>query len=180
MIIKSYEIQNKTNNFLNYNFFLLYGENQGLKKDIVESINKTANLQDSKIEFINWYESDVLENQENFYNSIYSGSLFSSKKIITISYGTDKIVKKIEDIVNKNPENTFIIVLADVLEKKSKLRYFFEKNNKTLCVPCYLDTDKSLRFIAQAELKKKWNIKRKYSSKIDTACFDLLPTVTIA
>jgi len=34
--------------------------------------------------------------------------------------------------------------------------------------------------IAQAGLKKKWNIKRQHSSKIDTACFDFLPTVRIA
>ena len=34
--------------------------------------------------------------------------------------------------------------------------------------------------IAQARLKKKWNIKRQYSSKIDTACFDFLPTIKIA
>ena len=34
--------------------------------------------------------------------------------------------------------------------------------------------------IAQAGLKKRWNIKRQHSSKIDTACFDFLPTVKIA
>ena len=33
--------------------------------------------------------------------------------------------------------------------------------------------------IAQAGLKKKWNIKKQYSSKIDTACFDFLPAVRI-
>jgi len=33
--------------------------------------------------------------------------------------------------------------------------------------------------IAQARLKKKWNIKRQHYSKIDTACFDFLPTVKI-
>ncbi len=31
--------------------------------------------------------------------------------------------------------------------------------------------------VAQAGFKKKWNIKRQYSSRIDTACFDLLPAV---
>ena len=31
--------------------------------------------------------------------------------------------------------------------------------------------------IAQAGLKKRWNIKRQHSSKIDTACFELLPAV---
>ena len=34
--------------------------------------------------------------------------------------------------------------------------------------------------IAQAGLKKKWNIRRQHSSKIDTACFDLLPTVRVS
>jgi len=34
--------------------------------------------------------------------------------------------------------------------------------------------------VAQAGFKKKWNIKRKYSSKIDTAHFDFLPTIKIA
>jgi len=33
--------------------------------------------------------------------------------------------------------------------------------------------------IAQAGLKKRWNIKRQHSSKIDTACFELLPAVKI-
>ena len=33
--------------------------------------------------------------------------------------------------------------------------------------------------IAQARLRKKWNIKKEYSSKIDTACFDFLPTIKI-
>jgi DNA polymerase V len=34
--------------------------------------------------------------------------------------------------------------------------------------------------IAQAGFKKKWNTKKRYSSKIDTACFSFLPTIKIA
>ena len=33
--------------------------------------------------------------------------------------------------------------------------------------------------IAQAGVKKIWNVKKQHSSKIDTACFDFLPTVRI-
>ena len=33
--------------------------------------------------------------------------------------------------------------------------------------------------IAQAGLRKRWDIKRQYSSKIDTACFDFLPVIRI-
>ena len=34
--------------------------------------------------------------------------------------------------------------------------------------------------VAQAGLKKRWNIKKQYSSKIDTACFNFLPTIRIS
>ena len=34
--------------------------------------------------------------------------------------------------------------------------------------------------IAQAGLKKRWNIKKQYSSKIDTARFALLPTIRVS
>ena len=40
------------------------------------------------------------------------------------------------------------------MEKKSKLRDFFEKNNKVICVPCYLDNERDLEQIANLELKK--------------------------
>ena len=33
--------------------------------------------------------------------------------------------------------------------------------------------------IAQARLTRKWNIRRQYSSKIDTACLDFLPIVRV-
>ena len=154
MIIKSYEIQKNLSNFLKYNFYLLYGENNGLKKEIRESIKVTIKRKDSNLELLSLYDNDIISNKENFYNSIYSGSLFSKKKIITINYGTDKIIKQINHIVDRYPENVFLIIFSDILEKKSQLRNFFEKNLKTLCIPCYLDGDKDLEIIARTELKK--------------------------
>ena len=89
-----------------------------------------------------------------FYNFIYSGSLFGNKKIITIYEATDKIIKKITDIYDKYPDNVFLIIFSEILEKKSKLRNFFEKNERTICIPCYLDNERDLKIIAQSELKK--------------------------
>ena len=154
MIVKSYEIQRNPSNFIKYNLFLLYGENDGLRKDIKESIRVAFNQKNTHIELLSLYENDIIDREENFYNSIYSGSLFSNKKIITINNGTDKIIKQVKDIVEKIPENVFIIIFAGVLEKKSKLRNFFETNIKTLCIPCYLDNEKDLAIIAKTELKK--------------------------
>ena len=154
MIIKSYEVQNNTTNLLKYNFFLLYGENFGLKKDIREFVKKAIKQKDDNIEILSLYEDEILDKEENFYNLVYSGSLFSNKKIITIYEATDKIIKKISDIYDKYSKNIFLIIFSEILEKKSKLRNFFEKNKKTVCIPCYLDSEKDLKIIAQSEFKK--------------------------
>jgi len=154
MIIKSYEVPKNKANFLKYNFFLLYGENVGLKKDIKDIIKMTIEQKDRNIEILSLYESEILDDEENFYNFVYSGSLFSNKKIITIFEATDKIIKKISNVYDKYSENTFLIIFSGLLEKKSKLRIFFETNKKTICIPCYLDSEKDLEIIAQSELRK--------------------------
>ena len=154
MIIRSYEIKNNKLSFSKNNFYLLYGENVGLKKDIVKFIKKEIEEKKENIETLFFYENEILENEENFYNVIYSGSLFSNKKMITIYDATDKIIKKISSIYDKYPEGVFLIIFSEVLEKKSKLRNFFETNKKTICIPCYLDNEKDLANIAQSELKK--------------------------
>ena len=174
MIIKSYEVQKNTLNFSKYNFFLLYGENVGLKKDIRDIIKIAVNRKNDNIEMISLYETDILNNEDNFYNYIYSGSLFNNKKIITIFEATDKIIKKISSIYNKCSENIFQIIFSGNLEKKSKLRIFFEISEKTICIPCYLDSEKDLETIAQSELRKN-NIllsKEALNSLIEKSNFD--------
>ena len=67
MIFKSYEIKRKISTFLKYNFFLLYGENIGLKKDIKNIIKTSLKQKDDSTEIISLYENEILENEENFY-----------------------------------------------------------------------------------------------------------------
>ena len=64
MIIKSYEIQNKPLYFSKYKIFLLYGENNGLKKDIKELIKKNIDKKNTNIEFLSFQESEILDNEE--------------------------------------------------------------------------------------------------------------------
>ena len=154
MIIKSYELKKNLKNLIQYNFFLIYVENEGLKKDIKEIIKNNLKKEQDNIELITFYEKDIIENQENFYNSIYSGSLFSNNKIISIHVGTDKILDLIQDITDKHPNNVTLLIFSDILEKKSKLRFFFETEKKIICIPCYSDSSKDLEIITTTELKK--------------------------
>ena len=154
MIKKSYEVKKDLKTLINYKFYLLYGENSGLKKDITNEIKTIINNKKLTPEHFTIYENEILENKNNFYNTVYSGSLFSDIKIITIKNGTDKISELIKDITSKNQENVFIIIFADILEKKSKLRNFFEKDKNTICVPCYTDSLRDLEIIASENLRK--------------------------
>ena len=57
-----------------------------------------------------------------------------------------------------------------------------EKRSKLMKAIDYTNTKygRNALSVARAGLKKKWNIKRQHSSKIDTACFNFLPTIRIA
>ena len=147
MIIKSFEI-NKIN-FDQNKLVLLYGKNEGFKNEA------TNNLIKNKDEVTKYEEKEILENINDFIESILSKSLFESEKIIIIKRSTDKILKIIDEINSKNIEDIKIILNADNLEKKSKLRSLFEKDKKYICVPFYPDTDQTLSKLTYNFLKKK-------------------------
>ena len=48
-----------------------------------------------------------------------------------------------------------IIINSENLEKKSKLRNFFEKDKKLICVPFYEDDNKTLFLLANNFFKSK-------------------------
>jgi len=147
MIIKSFEI-NKIN-FDQNKLVLFYGKNEGFKNEA------TNNLIKDKDEITKYEEKEVLENINDFIESILSKSLFEDEKIIIIKRVTDKILKIIDEINSKNIKDIKIILNADNLEKKSKLRSLFEKDKKYVCVPFYPDTEQTLSKLTFNFLKKK-------------------------
>ena len=147
MIIKSFEI-NKIDPFKS-NLILFYGQNEGLKD---ENILKLSSKFHS---IIKYDEREVLENQDNFFESIFSGSLFDENKFVIINQASDKIVKIIKILIEKKEKIKEVAILlnANTLEKKSKLRSIFEKN--LLCVPFYIDNNETLFKFTETFLKQK-------------------------
>jgi len=149
MIIKSYEL--KKLNLDKNKYILFYGANEGAK---TEEINRLKLLNKDKT-FINYDEKEILENSENIYNNIFSKSLFENKKIITINRTTDKLLKIIEDVLEKNFVDIYLIFISNNLEKKSKLRSLFEKKKELTCVAFYPDTSDVLSRIAHDFFKER-------------------------
>ena len=147
MILKSYEI-NKINQSINH-LILFYGKNEGLKNEAINVLIKDKN------NISNYEEKEILDNESNFIENILSKSLFEQQKFILIKRATDKILKIIENLNSKNLEDTIIIVNSDNLEKKSKLRSFFEKDKTLICIPFYPDNDQTLSKLAYNFFKNK-------------------------
>ncbi len=147
MIIKSFDF--KKIDFKTNKLILFYGKNEGLKNETLEILITDKN------NISNYDEKEVLDNENYFIESILSKSLFEQQNFIVIKRATDKILKIIENLHLKNPEDTIIFLISDNLEKKSKLRSLFEKDKKLVCVPFYPDNDHILSKLAYIFLRDK-------------------------
>ena len=141
MILKSQEIKNINTN--KFKIALFYGKNDIQKREMVDFlINEN--------DFYNYEQNEIIDKKENFYNEIYIKSLFGNKKIIVIKRVTDKIINIIEDIEIQKIEDAIIILIADILEKKSKLRIKFEKDKNLVCTAFYPDNRDTLVRLASS------------------------------
>ena len=120
MIIKNYQLNNS--NILEYSFYLFYGDNEGFKNEKIEQICQTT-----KYKKFLYYEREALSDVENFSNSLITNSFFENEKIIIIKNATDKILDVIKNTINRKIDGVIIVLDAVLLDKKSKLRNFFEK-----------------------------------------------------
>ena len=149
MIFRSFEF--KKIEVKKYNFYLFYGENEGLKKELIDN-NFKKTFQNS---IYSYEENLILQNQKNFFDEILTKSFFETEKLIIISEASNKIIDIIEELIEKKIQDIYIILLAYKLDKKSKLRTLFEKDKKLICVPFYSDNYQSLFYIADNFFKKK-------------------------
>ena len=125
MILKYYEIDKI--NFNKINFLLLHGKNEGYKNEEIEKITKRL-----KRTIVNYDEKQIIENTDEFFENNLNKSLFDDEKIILINRCSDKIIKVIEELIDKKVNDTIFILNTESLEKKSKLRNFFEKSKSQL------------------------------------------------
>ena len=149
MIIKFFELKKK--NLKNYNYFLLYGNNSGLIEETLNNYIKPL----SPDNIFTYDESEIIKNSENFIEDISNKSFFDKEKLIIIRRATDKIFNITEEIITRKIEDITLILLSGILEKKSKLRTLFEKDNNIVCIPFYEDNQQSLNLLVQNFLKQK-------------------------
>ena len=160
MIIKFFEREKISKTGLD--FYLIYGDNEGQKKEIIESILKHFNGLTKKYD-----EKEFLENKNEILSSLLNQSFFEDNKAFIIFRSTDKSLEFVEEILEKKITDTKIILLSERLDKKSKIRNFFEKNKGTGCIPVYPDDNNTLSKIATSRFKEN-------QISISRECIDMI------
>jgi|TARA_B100001094_G_C18163086_1_gene790490 DNA polymerase III subunit delta len=149
MIIKQYILEQNPKAFLDYKIFLLYGENEGFKKEFKDKVKKI----DKDFEILSFTQEEIVKNNNILFKEIENKSLFEKNKIFFIDQADDKILSIVEEVI-ESVQDEKIIIIAKNLVKKSKLRNFFEKEKNCCVTACYQDNETTLRNIILSSLKE--------------------------
>ena len=149
MILKSFEL-NKLK-LENYNFYLFYGDNEGLKEDTI----KNFFVKEYQNKIHRYEEKEILDNIDDFYNNVFTKSFFDNEKLIVINRVSDKIREIIEELIEKKTEDIQFILNSKNLEKKSTLRKIFEKEKSVICIPFYEDNNQTLNALISQFFRDK-------------------------
>ena len=140
MLFKSYVVE-KNIKIINQSLILFYGENIGLKNYFKYALKKNDDY-----ESLSFNQDEVIKNKNLIINEVSNISLFGKKKIIFIDQVNDKLsdmAKEISGIIGENK----IIFFSDILDKKSKVRGFFEKDENCAAIACYPDNEITIKKI---------------------------------
>ena len=147
MILKTFNLDKN----INSKIFLFHGVNDGQKDEIIE--NKFKPIFGDNV--FKYYEKEILSNIESFYNQILSKSFFENKKLIIIKDASDKIKEHIEVLKKRISDDIKIIIISNLLDKKSKLRNLFEKDNDLVAIAFYNDNNQTLSSLIKSFFLKK-------------------------
>ena len=135
----------------NYTFYLFYGDNEGLKEETIRKFFEKK--YQNKIH--RYEEKEILDNINDFYNTVLTKSFFDNEKLIIISRVSDKVRAIIEKLIEKKPDDIQFILNSKNLEKKSNLRKLFEKKKSIICIPFYEDNNQTLNSIVSEFFRNK-------------------------
>ncbi|MDB3857903.1 hypothetical protein N9305_00705 [Pelagibacteraceae bacterium] len=150
MIYKSYLLEKNTKSIYSQKAFLFYGENEGLKNEF-KKIIKTENKNSQSF---NFNQEEIIKNSNLLINEITNKSLFEDSKIIFIDQVNDKILHILDEEVINSLDKEMIFLFTGILDKKSKIRNYFEKSNFCGITACYKDNEITIKKIISEKLNK--------------------------
>ncbi len=142
MIVKFDDFEKKPENYRSFRFFLFYGPNYGKVCDCVNLTKSFKNVEQD-YEVINFFSDEIKkEDLSRIFIESSTPNIFGSKTFLCFHLNSEKINKEIISIISKETNKDLIVVLkCHQLGPRSPLRSFFEKNNYSISVACYEESE---------------------------------------
>tara|TARA_B100001057_G_scaffold140861_1_gene140576 strand:+ start:3245 stop:4231 length:987 start_codon:yes stop_codon:yes gene_type:complete len=142
MILKTHDLDKN----INAKIFLFHGTNEGLKEETLEKKFRPVFGEN----VFKYYEKEVFADIENFYNQLMSKSFFEKNKLIIIKDASDKIKNEIDILIKRKLDDIKIVLISNILDKKSTLRNLFEKEKNLISIAFYSDNNQTLTAIIKS------------------------------
>ncbi len=149
MILKSFLLEKNLSLIDNYNFILFYGENIGLKDEFKIGLKKKY----YRYEQILFDQDEIIKNEKLLNDQVNNVSMFNENKLIFINEISDKILPKIDHIIDDSVNHIKLVLFGQNLDKKSKIRLAFEKKKNAGIIACYQDNHRTLTEYVREKLK---------------------------
>ena len=134
------------------NVVLLFGPDSGYVDERAAAITKSL-VGDDPLAAARFEEADLADTGR-LADEAYGGSLFSGRRVIRIRAGGSRsIVGGLKTILDKPPDNTWIVIEAGDLRKASPLRKLCESSKNAGAIGCYPDNDAALGRLVDSEVK---------------------------
>ena len=141
MIIKFSNLDNFLLDELNKKYFLFYGPNIGRVGECLAKIIKCLKS-NYKLNVINLHSEELKKGRLiELFSEFQTPNIFGDHTLISLFLSDEKLSKEIINYLSKqNTYNISIVIRSGQLSKKSILRSFFEKDLKSIIIPCYEET----------------------------------------
>ncbi len=143
MKIQARAIEDTLRKHANFRAFLIYGSDPSIGEDYLKTIIAQFTARDPGVNIEKLSGAKVKSEPYLLGEAVSSFSLLSSSSLIVLEDAGDSHTSLIQEVINSDTCQNFLVVMAHELSPRSSLRAFFEKDVKVAAIPCYEDNDRA-------------------------------------
>jgi DNA polymerase III subunit delta len=137
--------------------FVIYGPDQGAVSECAGDIEALAARRDPAGGTLKRFTSEELSAEPGLLaDEAYAGSLFGGAPIIRlrVTDGRHNVAGALEPLIERPPEEAWVIVEAGELRPAAPLRKLFEQSRAAAAVPCYASDPEEIAALARQVLRE--------------------------
>lgn len=124
---------------------LVYGPDQGLVHERVQSLLKSANTGSGDPFALVPLEGDTIASDPGrLADETRTVGLFGGRRLIHVRAGSRSFSDALEALLDSPPENSLVVIEAGDLKRGAPLRKILESAKSATVIPCYQDSERDL------------------------------------